>query len=307
MRRICIFAHYNINGIVADYVFNYISQLSFFCENIIFVSSTSIDLESKCKLSMICSEIIERDNIGYDFGSWREGILSVGFDEIRLYDELIIANDSCFTPLFPFEETFNNMETRKVDFWGITDCIIYSRYIESYFIAFRNNVVSDSNFHLFWEKMSYCTTKHDIVVLYEQGISKLLLSLGYKMDVYIHFKMYERLWYGMFFKYKIIKSLFISRTFHFNRSKIASINKEIKINKYQSLILILKKIIRLLSPLHFNSQLLIPNVLIKKRCPCLKKMLWRDNPLNVDLENVGRVLETRTQYDIELLKNYCRN
>ena len=77
MKSICIFAHFNKNNNLEDYVIDYLNTIKELFDEVIFVSTSEIDKEKKILLSNIVSEIIIKENQGYDFGSWKEGLLFI--------------------------------------------------------------------------------------------------------------------------------------------------------------------------------------------------------------------------------------
>ena len=73
--KICIFAHFNKNNNLENYVINYLNTLRNLVDEIIFVSTTDIKTDKMNILDSLVNKIIIKENRGYDFGSWREGLL----------------------------------------------------------------------------------------------------------------------------------------------------------------------------------------------------------------------------------------
>jgi lipopolysaccharide biosynthesis protein len=96
--RITIFAHFDRDNLVDDYVILYLKGLREVSEKIIFVSDGKIIEEEKFKLSELCSDIIDEKHGEYDFGSHKRGFnffkekYSQEFESAK---EIIFANDSC--------------------------------------------------------------------------------------------------------------------------------------------------------------------------------------------------------------------
>ena len=91
VRRLCVFAHYDKDGIVDPYVYAYLKALRPFMERIIFVSVSISDHFQASEFTDMGVEVITRDNIGHDFMSWKLALSGVNFQE---YDELFQVNDS---------------------------------------------------------------------------------------------------------------------------------------------------------------------------------------------------------------------
>jgi lipopolysaccharide biosynthesis protein len=71
-------------------------------------------------LQNLCIEIIERDNIGYDFGAYKDGILRY-VDKLSTLETLIVANDSVIGPIYDMKDLHSIMQSKDCDFWGMND------------------------------------------------------------------------------------------------------------------------------------------------------------------------------------------
>lgn len=184
MKRLCLFAGFDKNNFIHKYVVYYLMKLSKFAEIHYMADCEMADSELKKILPYVKTAKAYRHG-KYDFGSWQELIRSLGWDYISQFDEVILANDSCFAPVLPFEDMFNKMERLDVDFWGNTMNIYSVRHIQSYFVAFRNNIICDNNFRQFFEGISCEENKQSVVSKYEKRLTVLLENLGYKYESYV--------------------------------------------------------------------------------------------------------------------------
>ena len=147
MKRIAIFAHYSTDNKIDDYVIFYLKELKKVAESIIFVSDTNIEEEELDKIKEYTIKSIAKKHGEYDFGSYKIGYLyALNNKLLSEYEELIFANDSCYAPLFPFTDMFNEMSNKKLDFWGASQNGWRNKYsnipphIQSFFIVFKRNV-----------------------------------------------------------------------------------------------------------------------------------------------------------------------
>jgi len=180
LKRLAIFAHFDKDEIIDDYVIDYIKELKKYCE-IIFVSDNNLgDYELK-KIKEYCLDIISCKHGEYDFGSYKRGFELIQkkypskFDEI---DELLLVNDSCYL-VRSLEKIFFDMEKVNVDYWGLTDDYDhfeedYKYYIGSYFISLRKSVFTSNIFKSFILGVEKCQNHDQIVLKYEIGLSYLL-------------------------------------------------------------------------------------------------------------------------------------
>jgi len=185
VRRVCIFAHYDQKNTVDEYVLYYLSELSIVTEKIIFVTVTDIGIKDITKLKNLGVHVIKRENIGYDFYSYKVGFENIESEE---YDELIICNDSVFGPLYPLQNIFNEMEYVECDFWGVTDSKIMSYHIQSYFIVFRKAILVSSELKRFFSEVIVLNNKNSIIEEYEVGLSRRLIEKKYRPAVYVKYE-----------------------------------------------------------------------------------------------------------------------
>ena len=141
---------------------------------------------------MIC-----RKNEGYDVTAYKEGILRPGFSKLCQYDEVIICNDTMYGPLYPFEEMFDSMKERDLDFWGITNfhevpfdpfgTVEYGylpKHVQSFFMVFRKSLTESQDFQKFWTGFPKIHGYEEAIGNYEAVFTKKFADKGYKWAVY---------------------------------------------------------------------------------------------------------------------------
>lgn len=196
-KRIAIFAHYDKDNIIDDYVVFYLNSLKEVAQKIIFVSDCNLSEDEKRKLTGITEIIITEPHGEYDFGSYKRGFLYAkdnGF--LQYFDELILANDSCYGPFYPLKNVFEEMDKKNCDFWGITENKygirksgkIFFRdkqpHLQSYFLTFKKNIFQSDLFIDFISSVKKQECKADIIFYYESGLCKLLSDENFKKAVY---------------------------------------------------------------------------------------------------------------------------
>ena len=161
MKRICLFAGYNYNNLLSQYVVDYIKELSKYAD-IYYLADGTISSSELKKLSPYARGVFNENHHRYDFGSY--ALLAakyVGWKKIFQYDELILANDSCIC-VNSFAPVFSKMDAINTDAWGLlaTDeanidcCYTFKDYINikqkssifcigSYFFAVRKSCFND--------------------------------------------------------------------------------------------------------------------------------------------------------------------
>ena len=188
MNKTVIFAHYDKNNKIENYVIFYLKELKKIAKNIVFVSDCNLNEEEIAKLSNITHHIIAKRHGEYDFGSYKYGYLYAKENNLLNTEELILANDSCFGPLIPFENIWNEINKKECDFWGINqNDIDVDFHIQSFFIVFKENVFKNELFNNFIINIKKQENKDEIIKKYEIGLSKLLLENGFKAQSFCNY------------------------------------------------------------------------------------------------------------------------
>ncbi len=216
-RRICLFAAYDLDGIVDDYVVAYLRELSRFAD-VYYLADGFVPDDELAKLAPYTRGAWSRPHGAYDFGSL--AILAdelVGWDVIETYDELMFANDSAYL-LRPLDELFARMDAQDCDWWGMQAtkrdferspepatrprccptrwCAAWSAqpewhqvnqlHVSSYFIvpaqagAPGARASAGSSREVRPERM-----KSQVILKYEIGLSRVLLSTGHRFATFV--------------------------------------------------------------------------------------------------------------------------
>lgn len=185
--RIAIFASFNKNNRIADYVIYYLKALRKVADYIIFVSDNEVEESETTKLSEIVTVAICHRHGMYDFGSYRIGYFwALEHNLLNDASELVFVNDSCYGPVFPFEEIFAEMDRKTCDFWGLIDSYEQTHHLLSFFLVFRRNVFTSRIFHNFVSSFIKQESFWDYVNLYERRFTEVLENCQFKSAVYIN-------------------------------------------------------------------------------------------------------------------------
>ncbi len=185
-KRVAVFASFFSDGIIPDYVIYYLKELKSICDAIIFVSDCPILEKEKNKISSFVNYMDCQRHHMYDFGSYKYGIEylreNLGLENI---DELILCNDSCIAPVFPFEKMFEVMNKQKLDFWGgiLSEEIIL--HLQSYFLVFKNQVIVHEAFKDFFNGIKRLD-KRRVILNYELQLAKKLSMANFSFSAYIY-------------------------------------------------------------------------------------------------------------------------
>lgn len=185
MERILLYVHFNKYKRVSNHVFYQLEQLKPLFSKILFISNSHIEEATKKKLhdEFGISNLLERDNQGYDFAAWRDGMSSVGFEELKNYDSLTLMNDTCFGPLWDLEPIYKRFEAdTQVDFWGMTNfrkTKYFEEHLQSYFVTFKQQILRSISFQEFWEQVKDFTDVQDVIDHYETKFTQYFTEAGF--------------------------------------------------------------------------------------------------------------------------------
>ncbi len=212
-RRACLFAAFDVDGVVDAYVIDYVRELSRFAD-VYYLAACRMNDGELAKLDGLVADAWAVPHDRYDFGSY--SMLAkelVGWDALATYDEVLLVNDSCYL-LRPLDELFASMASRACDWWGLQLTSRWfdgvgpdqlpmpieqvrqemplrvmhpdeSPHVGSFFLAFRSPVIADEGFRKRLDSVAHQQTKIRIVYKYETGTTQYLVGQGYRFDTYL--------------------------------------------------------------------------------------------------------------------------
>lgn len=188
MNRVCVFAHYDKDNIVEEYVLYYLLELKKFFNKIVFVSDTDLPKTETLKLEKICDYIQAKHHGQYDWGSYKFGyIIAKENGLLREADELLFCNDSVYGPIKDLDKCFSNMTNKDCDICGMyqnnygLEKGIKSPHLQSWFLLIKKNAFNSEYFNEFMLNITSQENKTDIIEKYEIGFSKHMEQY-YKLD-----------------------------------------------------------------------------------------------------------------------------
>ena len=178
---LCLFASYSFLEQVDDYVFYYLERVRQAGFAIAFITTTSLNKECAEKIAAQCALVIERENKGLDFGSWRCALELLQWG--RPFEALLLANDSVFGPMQDLGQLASAMN-KRFDLWGMTDSYESGYHLQSYFLHINKKVISSEVWLTFWKEMDTGLPKSQIIQQYEIGLSEKILNAKFKLGAY---------------------------------------------------------------------------------------------------------------------------
>lgn len=189
-----IYFVYDKDGIVDDYIPYFLKSFKPFCEEICVVVNGLLTDKSKEILEANCDKLLVRENIGFDSGAYKHAIEHYGYEKIKEYDDLILANFTMFGPIFSPQEMFEKMDNSDCDFWGITEFppvdsyfagVKINRHVQSYFIDFKKKILNSKDFVEYWKTLKTATNYQEAVAFHELRTTPYYENRGYKSTCYV--------------------------------------------------------------------------------------------------------------------------
>lgn len=176
-KRCLIYAHWDINGFVDPFVIHALRQYRPAVDRIVFVT-TNYRLRSR-QLEAVADDILVRENIGFDFMSWREGLQTL---TPHAFDEVIFTNSSVYGPVWPMERVFQSPTSENGGLWGMSISRHHTLHLQSYFMAMSQWLLTSQLGQALWEDVIPFTDKGMVIEAYELAWMERCLAAGVPVD-----------------------------------------------------------------------------------------------------------------------------
>lgn len=178
--RIAVFAHFHPSTISPEVV-AYTKALNEAGWSVLFISTgDTLTPDQFDPVLPYCSTVIQRNNIGYDFGSYALGTQLT--DNLDISD-LLWCNDSVVGPfhaLAPIED-----QMQDVDVWAMTDSHERKHHLQSYYVHLSGTVARSDAFQRFVRSIRPQKSKRKLIKRYEIGLSEAMRNAGFTIQSFI--------------------------------------------------------------------------------------------------------------------------
>lgn len=269
----CVYSHFDADGGVQDYVIEALKRIRASGLKIVVMSTSPSISEAGLKaMSRYATTIILRDNIGYDFGSYKLGIAYL--KEIKAKPcQLLVTNDSVYGPFHTIKPLLN--KAKKFDIFGLTDSIDFNYHLQSYFLVYGEKVLNSRAFTQFWNSVELFDTqdksfKQKIIIDYEVGGSQFFLKRKFTLGVAFGYKALAQNAWSNFIK----------------QLDDAQIKPGFKLNPFNPGN----------NTTHYHWKALLEN-----KFPYVKRELLTLNPVNQHIYDWPTVIEQNSNYPVEMI------
>lgn len=191
-----VVAMHNNNAIIDDNLIKYLSEVKKYTGFIVIAADHPIIPSELEKVKNIVDAVIFIKHYEYDFGSYKRGyFLLKKLDLLQQINNIVFLNDSVIYIGDNLSRQFKQLQEK--DFYGLTvNSYGYTRadnssgrygwgfspHIQSYFFSVSSKIFNTQWFYQFMQKIKYEREKEDIIINYEMGLSKLILSHGFSLN-----------------------------------------------------------------------------------------------------------------------------
>ena len=194
-----IYFFYDRQGIADRYVSYMLQKLKECSRDIFVVVNGTLEAESRERLLKYASHVWERENKGLDVAAYKYALEKIGWENLGIYDELVLMNHTIMGPVFPLMEMFDSMGARDLDFWGtnifykvgfdpygIIECGYIREHLQSHFIVARRSLLESKDYREYWESLPKITNYKESVAYHETYFTHHFSELGYQWQAYAH-------------------------------------------------------------------------------------------------------------------------
>lgn len=196
--RLAIYFFYDKDGIVDDYVVYFLNDLIKNISKLLIVCNGKLTPEGRERLEALTPNVLVRENTGFDIWAYKEAMEFYGWENLKALDELILLNSTIMGPIYPLCDMFEEMESRDVDFWGITahskidfDPFGISKYgyiplhLQSHFLAIRKHMLQSLEFKKYWDERPKVTNYIEAICYHEIIFTKEFEDKGFTWQMYV--------------------------------------------------------------------------------------------------------------------------
>lgn len=266
--RWLVYSHYDKDGRIHDYSLSLLREVSRHGFRVLIISTSDFLIDSSIHDSSgVAHAIFTRENIGYDFYSYKLGIDYIHQQQHDAF-QILLANDSMFGPVCSLDYFINESTTHHI--YGVTDSFECSYHCQSYFLSIRGDAFGAHGFRRFWEEIqprpiSCAEDKLRLIEETEIKLSQIALREGLSIGS----------------QFSFISLLSDGFRYHLESLKVASSIPESKVKPFAS---------------PTNPSHIYWDDLIERGCPFIKRELLLKNPFGVDILNwPGRVSRRSTE------------
>ena len=146
------------------------------------VSNAPLSNDTIDGLRAVVWKLMIRPNVGYDFGGYRDGLLTLKKQDVAL-QRVLMMNDSVWYPLRPSDTLSQRLEATDADVAGtVLRGGKKHQFLESYCYLLKERCLESAAFWEFWSTYRLTANKYKVIRRGERGHSTALIGSGLRVD-----------------------------------------------------------------------------------------------------------------------------
>lgn len=178
--RYVVFVHYG-RAPLPTFTLNLIDAIDRSPLNLVIVSNAKLDPYLKAQLLDRCHLLIERANLGRDFGGYRDAI-GVLLRHAPDIDRLILLNDSLFFLDRGLDQFIARLNGDQ-EFIGVTEVFEFHYHVQSYALSFGRHVITSRAFRRFWSRYRPIGSRRWSIHKGEVALTRRLTKAGFRPHI----------------------------------------------------------------------------------------------------------------------------
>ncbi len=182
VERVALLITHSGDGEVKPHVQYYANQLSTGGVSVFLIIASDFGgVEVPESLYEVCSNVVVRQNVGYDFAAWAHVLKE--FSWLSGCKEIILTNDSIIGPVGTTGALLMNaVRSRAADVTGLIGNHEHADHLQSFFLVLGQNAICSAGFKEFWRGVINHDDKSKVIRDYEVTFSKRMEALGLSVD-----------------------------------------------------------------------------------------------------------------------------
>lgn len=168
-------------GPAPEFLTNLIDAIDKSPHNLILVSNFKLSPLQKAELSEKCRVLIERKNIGRDFGGYKDGIDYV-MSHFPDVGRIVLVNDSLFFFRKSLDKLIADLNGPQ-DFIGVTETQEFHYHVQSFMLSFGPAVIRHHAFLKFWKKYRPIGTRYWTIHRGEVRLTREITKAGFRPHI----------------------------------------------------------------------------------------------------------------------------
>jgi hypothetical protein len=149
--------------------------------NLIIVSNIELDPLQRAQLQEQCHILIERANLGRDFGAYKDGIEYI-LEHDKDVERVLLVNDSLFFFSRGLDKLLADFDGPQ-EFIGTTEVLEFHYHVQSFMLSFGRNVLRNRHFLKYWRKYRPVSTRRWSIHKGEVNLTRRLTRAGFRPHI----------------------------------------------------------------------------------------------------------------------------